>query len=251
MSTDTDVATTVSLSAPAPGAATSLGEAMLRRRLLDVLLAPVDRPRLSYAEFLAWADEDTLAEWVEGAIVMASPAATYHQQLAGFLGAVLHGFCEYADLGVVLGAPFQMKLATAGREPDLLFVAKAHLERLRETYLEGPADLVVEIVSPESAGRDRGEKFYEYAQGGVPEYWLIDPQRQWAEFYRLQGGHYLPVLSGGVGQAEATVLPGFWLRVEWLWQRPLPGVEDVLLEVGGAAYAQRWIERLRRQGFLA
>lgn len=47
---------------------------------------------------------------------------------------------------------------------------------MKETYLDGPADLVVGIVSPDSVGRDRGEKFYEYAQGGVPEYWLIDPQ---------------------------------------------------------------------------
>lgn len=56
------------------------------------------------------------------------------------------------------------------------FVASEHLDRLKETYLDGPADLVVGIVSPDSVGRDRGEKFYEYAQGGVPEYWLIDPQ---------------------------------------------------------------------------
>jgi Uma2 family endonuclease len=83
-----------------------------------------------------------------------------------------------------------MKLAQSGREPDLLFVAQTNLERLKETYLDGPADLVVEIVSPEGVGRDRGVKFYEYAQGGVPEYWLIDPQTEWAEFYRLEEGHY-------------------------------------------------------------
>jgi len=44
---------------------------------------------------------------------------------------------------------------------------------------------------------------------------------------------------------------GFWLRVEWLWQQPLPLVDDVLLEIGGEAYARQWIERLRRHGFLS
>ena len=68
-----------------------------------------------------------------------------------------------------------MKLPHSAREPDVLFLAKEHLGRLRDSHIEGPADLVVEIVSKESRGRDRGEKFYEYGEGGVPEYWLLDP----------------------------------------------------------------------------
>ena len=112
------------------------------------------------------------------------PLSKQHQLIVGFLEKVLETFVEQHNLGVVLSAPFQMRLEH-GREPDLLFVANEHLDRLQETCLDGPADLVVEIVSPESAGRDRGEKFYEYARGGVPEYWLIDPLRQWAEFYHL------------------------------------------------------------------
>jgi hypothetical protein len=55
-----------------------------------------------------------------------------------------------------------MKLALSGREPDVLFLASAHVGRLTETYLNGPADVMVEIVSPDSVGRDRGDEFYEY-----------------------------------------------------------------------------------------
>jgi len=90
----------------------------------------------------------------------------------------------------------------------------------------------VEIISPESAGRDRGDKFYEYAQGGVPEYWLIDPQTQWAEFHLLDGDRYRPVFSVEKGEYHSQMLPGFWLRVEWLWQQPLPRVLDTLRELG-------------------
>ena len=226
------------------------GEESLRRRLLEVLASPAEPPKMSYEEFLDWADEDTLAEWVDGEVVMYSPASRQHQTIVGFLMGVLHSFAELRDLGVVLSAPFQMKLEH-GREPDLLFVARENLGRLRETYLDGPADLVVEVISPDSVARDRGEKFYEYAQGGVPEYWLIDPDVKWAEFYRLGAdGRYRTAFAGAEGEYHSHTLPGFWLRVEWLWQEPLLAVEDVLLEVSGEAYALRLIERLQRRGFL-
>lgn len=215
-----------------PQAADSPSSAnILRRRLLEVLLAPPVPEKMSYEEFLAWADEDTLAEWVDGKVVMTSPASDEHQDIAAFLTALLRVFVEMRDLGVIRAAPFQMKLAH-GREPDLLFVDKSHFDRRKKNYLDGPADLVVEIISPESAGRDRGEKFIEYEAGGVPEYWLIDPQRRWAEFYQLQGERYHLVYAGEQGEYHARALPGFWLRVEWLWQQPLPKVLDILRSIG-------------------
>ncbi len=186
----------------------------------------------SYEEFLDWADEDTLAEWVDGEVVMYSPASKQHQLIVGFLEKVLGTFVEQHNLGVVLSAPFQMKLER-GREPDLLFVARGHLDWLQETYLDGPADLVVEIISPESVGWDRGDKFYEYARGGVPEYWLIDPQMEWVEFYHLEEERYCLAFSGKEGEYHAEALPGFWLRVEWLWQEPLPHPLRVLGEIAG------------------
>ena len=230
--------------------AASPGEWALRRRVLAALQAPSAPPKMAYEEFLAWADEDTLAEWVDGEVIMTSAASNRHQDIAGFLESLLRLFVESRQLGVVRSAPFQMKLAHSGREPDLLFIASEHLGRLHETFLDGPADLVVEVISPESIGRDRGDKFAEYEAGGVPEYWLLDPQRRWAECYQLAGSLYRPAFSGAEGQYHSLALPGFWLRVEWLWQSPLPAVDDVLLEIGGAAYARQWIERLRRQGFL-
>jgi len=206
----------------------------LRRRLWETM-REIPRPlpqKMTYEEFLAWSDEDTLAEWVNGEVVIYSPASQQHQNLVDFLTSVLRVFVEQNRLGVALSAPFQMKLER-GREPDLLFVAREHLDRLKETYLDGPADLVVEIVSPESAGRDRGEKFYEYEQAGIPEYWLIDPQTERAEFYQLTAaGRYRLVLPDEGGIYRAAVLPGFWLRVEWLWQTPLPAVLDVVRELG-------------------
>ncbi len=204
----------------------------LRRDLLEVLLVPPQQQRkMTYEEFLAWADEDTLAEWEDGEVIMFSPASRRHQQISDFLISVMRAFVEQRDLGIVLSAPFQMKLAQSSREPDLLFVAQEHLERLKETHLDGPADLVVEIVSPESAERDRGTKFYEYEEAGIPEYWLVDPQREQAEFYRLDAqGHYRLILPDAEGVYRSEMLREFWLRVDWLWQPPR--VLDALRELG-------------------
>lgn len=203
---------------------------------------------MTYEEFLAWADEDTYAEWVNGEVIVVSPASRRHQDIVRLLGTVLSVFVEIHQLGKVFLAPFQMKLPTSGREPDILFVAREHLDRLREHYLDGPADLVVEVVSPESAARDRGEKFYEYEAAGIPEYWLIDPTREMAEFYVLEDTYYRPRFTGQRGRYESHVLKGFWLQVEWLWQDPLPSEVEVLVRIGGEAYARYLAGVLREVG---
>lgn len=214
-------------------AAAEPAERSLRRQMLDVLLAPAQPARMSYEEFLAWADEDALAEWVDGEVIMTSPASLRHQSIGHFLAQVLGVYVEEHDLGALIVPPFQMKLERSGREPDLIFLAKEHLDRLRPTYLAGPANLAVEIISPESVGRDRGDKFYEYEQAGIPEYWLLDPQARRAEFYQLDAtGVYQLIAPDQDGIYRSTVVPGFWLRVSWLWQQPLPRVLDVLRELG-------------------
>lgn len=223
----------------------------LRLQLL-ALLAQDDEPgiAMTYDEFLNWADEDTLAEWVNGKVIMTSPASLRHQLIAQFLGRVLAGYVEVGRLGIVVSAPFQMKLEQSGREPDVLFLTEAHRDRLRATYLDGPADLVIEILSPESIGRDRGEKFYEYERAGIPEYWLIDDATQRAEFYQLdERGRYQLVPPGDDGVYHSKALPGFWLEVGWLWRDSLPSVEQTLLAIAGERYAQFLLEQLRQQGF--
>jgi len=187
--------------------------------------------KLSYADFLQQIDENPHVEWVDGEVVPMSPVSNQHQNVAGFLIALLRVYAEEKHLGEVRSEPYQMKpaLHLPGRAPDIFFVAQAHLDRLKKTYLEGPADLIVEIISPESRARDRGDKFFEYEQGGVPEYWIIDPTRNQAEFYqRGEDGYYRPILPDAQGRYHSAVLPGLWLQVSWLWETPLPSLLDVL-----------------------
>jgi Uma2 family endonuclease len=189
--------------------------------------------KMTYEEFLAWADEDTWAEWVNGEVIIMSPASKRHQDLVTVLAALLRFFVDAHQLGIVLTAPFQMKIGPdlPGREPDILFISREHFDRFRDIYLDGPADLVVEIISRDSRVRDRGDKFYEYEQGGVREYWLLDYLRRQAEFYQLGAdGIYRPMPVGQDGIYRSVVLEGLWLKVEWLWQEPLPSLMSVLRE---------------------
>jgi len=205
--------------------------------------------RMTYEEFLDWADEDTVAEWVDGEIIMPSPASERHQEINSFLLALLRGFNEVHRLGTILPAPFQMKITRSGREPDLLYLAAEHHDRLKGTYLDGPADLVIEIVSPESAERDRVAKFAEYQAAAIPEYWLIDPMHETADFYQLDDqGRYQAVFPDARGLYHARALSSFALRVDWLWRPSLPAVTDALLDVDGDAYVAYLRERMHSAG---
>jgi len=161
-----------------------------------------------------------------------APVSDAHNQLGFFLLRLLGEFVEHHHLGQIRYEPFQMKSAPdlPGRSPDILFVSTANLPRLKKTHLEGPADLVIEIISPDSRTRDRGEKFYEYEQAAVPEYWLLDPDRKQAEFYlRAQDGIYRPAtLQDSIFRSRS--LPNLWLNVDWLFQRPLPTLMTILKE---------------------
>jgi Uma2 family endonuclease len=193
------------------------------------------KAKMTYEEFLDWCDEDTLAEWVDGEIVITSPASRVHQDLAGFLAAVLRAYVEERGIGQIFIPPFQMKTGPdlPGREPDLLFMTKKTLKRLKQTYLDGPADLVVEIVSPDSRLRDRGEKLAEYEAGGVREYWVLDPTDRRGDFYvRAADGRYERKRSDDQGIYHSQVIDGLWLRERWFWKNPLPKVLSILRELG-------------------
>lgn len=184
-------------------------------------------PRMTFEEFLALDDETTMSEWVDGEVIVMSPAAERHQELILFLAQTLGLYIQVHNLGRILLPPFAMKLEAAkrGREPDLIFVGRDRTHLIQRTYLNGPADLAVEIISPDSIGRDRGEKFVEYERAGIKEYWLIDPDRESAEFYQLGADGRYRAAATPDGIFRSNIIPGFFIRLAWLWQTPSPTLE--------------------------
>lgn len=196
------------------------------------------RLKMTYEEFLQWADEDTHAEWVNGEVIVFMPTKDEHQTVMEFLFALMEFFVRFFNMGKIRLPPFELKATPEGssREPDIMFVAGEHADRRTRDRVAGAPDLIVEIVSNDSVHRDRVDKFEEYEDAGVPEYWVIDPRpgRQRADFYQLdKHGKYQPVPVGEDGIYRSKTIPGFWLNVNWLWAEELPDPQLTFAEIAG------------------
>ena len=190
-------------------------------------------------EFLRW-EHTGIAEWVDGEVFQMS--VTYeHQAIVAFLNCLLGLFVQAFGLGTLHSVRYAMRLrqGQSVREPDLMFVSQDHSQQITSRALEGLADLIIEVVSDESVARDYDQKYEEYQAGGVREYWIIDsrPDRQRVSFFVLDGhGEYQPVPLDPGNIYRSTVLAGFWLKADWLWQMPSPAIEGLLLKIDGQAY---------------
>ena len=120
-------------------------------------------------------------------------------------------------------------------ELDPLALGRTEFEKrlalVEPNHLEGPPDLVMEIVSPESVTRDRRIKFREYETAGVREYWIVDPITRTVEQYAHDGTAYR-LAPAHEGRFESAVVPRWYVRPAWLWAEPRPSVLAALAELG-------------------
>ena len=198
-------------------------------------LAP-QRLKMSYEEYLEFAADSRIVEWVEGEVIIYMPPAREHQDLVLFLSQLLNLFIQFFDLGVLIVAPFEVKLRPNGpsREPDLIFISQASLSKLTSQRFEGGPDLIIEVISPSSVTEDRVHKFTEYEQAGVREYWIIDarPHQHHIDFYILGADQlYHPGSVDDNGIYYSKVIPNFWFNLAWLWQVKLPNPQVALAEI--------------------
>jgi Uma2 family endonuclease len=214
--------------------------------------AKQDEGWVSYEAYLNLPHDRGLIEWVDGVVIYHQPLTENHQNLVAHLMVLLRAYADFYDLGNVYHAPFEMKCLREGpsREPDILFVATANLERLKNGYrVAGPADLVVEVVCEDSVARDYDEKFIEYEEGGVEEYWILDPrpQRKRATFFQRGKDGRFQEVPRQAGIYYSKVLINFWLKVDWLWEMP-----DLMLTfaeiIGLPAEAIAELKMKRQQG---
>jgi Uma2 family endonuclease len=170
-------------------------------------------------------------EWVEGVVIKMSPAGWLHNRLVHYLYTLIEGYFELRPVGMIISQPFVMRLPqfpNRRREPDLLIRLHTSAAVLHDAYLDGPADICIEVVSEESMVRDHGEKFQEYERGGVKEYWIVDPLHKEGRFYRLDAsGRYTRYPEDEYGNYQTPALPGLMIHVPILWLDALPGPEAV------------------------
>ncbi|GAA4403233.1 Uma2 family endonuclease [Nibrella viscosa] len=137
-------------------------------------------------EFREWLRDDFKAEFINGEVIMHSPAKRRHLNATDNLATLLRIFVNLHELGEVNTEKALVTLTRNDYEPDICFWNVKTAEAFHDDQMEHPApDLVVEVLSKSTAERDRGVKFEDYAAHGVKEYWIIDPTRQTVEQYQL------------------------------------------------------------------
>lgn len=183
-------------------------------------------------EFLDFCDEDIRAEFIDGEVIAFSPASNKHGRIGVFVVTVVQLYVDKNGLGTVWGENFQVRLRPGLRRvPDLIFVSKENKVKITDTEIDGAPDLVVEIVSADSVDRDWRDKYYEYQQAKVREYWIIDPNTNRFEVYCLNEQGKYEAQRKEKGIVKSKILPEFRLKPEWLWQEPLPNVITIAKEL--------------------
>lgn len=149
---------------------------------------PPRRP-LTFADWLHLPHgEGGLHEILGGEPVVAASFTLYHQTVARRLQFQLYERIELRGRGQVFDAPAAVRLSDVDVvEPDLWVVLREHEHRLCTTHCDGPPDLIVEVLSPDSLRKDRVVKAALYERCGVPEYWIVDPDRHAVDQLVLAG----------------------------------------------------------------
>lgn len=163
-----------------------------------------------------WLTDHTsrLVELNDGHLEVPPAPTDRHQSI---LQALFLAFFQHLDPrgGKVQFAPLRLRIRDGKiREPDLLLVADANDPRRQNRFWTG-ADLVLEILSPDSPRRDLEDKRLDYANAGVPEYWIVDPDRETITVLALRQGRYIELRQIARGQhATSHILPDFTVPVD-------------------------------------
>lgn len=173
------------------------------------------------------------AEFYDGKVILMSLTTGEHNELVGFIYIVFNSYLGFTKEGKIRTEKVTMRMVIEGvihgPEPDIFVVKTENLPKLTKTYMDGAADLVVEVISAESEARDRGQKFMLYEKAGVKEYWLIDQIRQVAYFYvRNEQGRFDFRLPDEQGVYHSVVLPKLSLEVALLYQDEFPDANEIV-----------------------
>lgn len=184
---------------------------------------PVSPPGYwSEDNYLALTDvTNRLIEFTDGKIEVLTMPYTSHQLMLMFLFDALRAFVRTGDLGRVMFMGIRVRIRPGKiRYPDVIFMGTGNADRCGEDHWDG-ADLVMEIVSPDSKSRKRDleEKRADYAEARIPEYWTVDPEEQRITVLTLDGDQYIEhgVFTPGE-QAASQLLEGFAIDVTRVFQ---------------------------------
>jgi Uma2 family endonuclease len=182
---------------------------------LEKAMASERRLRERFYEEIA---EDEKAEFINGTVVMHSPAKDRHLAVRDSLHELLRTFCRVHQLGIVRGEKALCTFPRNDYEPDVVFFGLAKAALIEPATMKFPIpDFICEVLSPSTELYDRGVKFRDFEAHGVGEYWLIDPERETVEQYLARDGSYELALKSGSGEIASSIVPGFRIPIRALF----------------------------------
>jgi Uma2 family endonuclease len=166
-----------------------------------------------------------------------------HQLVLGCLLTQMDDWLDEPSAGLLFYLPLNVALADHSLvQPDVSYISAFRLGIVQERGIEGVPDLLVEIVSPETSRRDRGEKLLLYAECGVPEYWIVEPDARAIEFLVNQSGTFV-ASPPSAGEYQSSRLPEVRFDVGEFWRL----VDRTLRRATGKSGGPRAVEFLVNQ----
>ncbi len=167
----------------------------------------------TYEEFMSLPEGGPFRyEIINGELCMTPSPNTRHQEISKNLLFEIESFLRKNPLGKVFCAPYDVVFSRELLqvvEPDLLFVSTDHSSIITEKNVQGVPDLIIEILSPSTSTSDRRLKHSLYERFGVFEYWIVDPEAETVQVFRLVDGRYpAPLESGKSDRLESPLFPG-------------------------------------------
>ena len=185
---------------------------------------PKAKIKFTYEDYKSLPESETKRyELLGGELVMVPSPSTSHQRISRRLEFILQAFVEERGLGEVYDAPLDVVLGEGEErevvQPDILYISEGRSGIIAEEEIRGAPDLIIEIISPATAERDRTYKKTLYARHGVKEYWIVDPEAKMVEVYTL-------------GERGFELIKAYKAEAEEVLSSPLlEGLEVVLKEV--------------------
>ena len=158
---------------------------------------------------------------IEGDLFMSPAPGRYHQDILRNITFIFFEYLQKKRVGEIYFAPFDVFLTDLNvYQPDMVFVSNTRKAILSDRGAEGAPDLVVEILSPKTAKLDKGVKKEIYSRTGVQELWIVDPDLENIQVYRLAESSDVPVGTFGVKQKFQTpLLPGLKIPVAKIFEQ--------------------------------
>jgi Uma2 family endonuclease len=188
---------------------------MAMRSPIEEQLRPV-----TFEEYRALPDDGPRYELINGELFLMPAPKAIHRFVIGNLFKIINEFVTRHQLGLILFAPFDLRLSEhTSVQPDLLYFSKENKRAIGPDYAIRPPNLAIEVLSPSNRRTDLVLKRALFADHGVPEYWIVDPNKRSVSVNLLQNGRYDETVFMR-GSVDVHVLPGLTLDLASVFELP-------------------------------